>query len=161
MRPPSVPWFRFPGEDARLGSRNAQRVSRVERFLSAVDQARSKSRFLREMGVHDGQALLDRSRALRRIGGAVRGVRDGRADEPLLAFRAGAARWRAHRCLLRLASETGRLPDTLDKVQLKAFSALGDHVSTENLFDVPLDGEVAVLGRTDLAQATSSRSSHM
>src|SRR6266536_3346860 len=53
---------------------------------------------------------------------------------------------------LRLASETGRLPDRLDKVQLKAFSALGNHVSTEHLFDVPLNGEVAVLGRTDFAR---------
>ncbi|MFL6013793.1 MAG: gamma-glutamyltransferase [Gaiellaceae bacterium] len=53
---------------------------------------------------------------------------------------------------LRLASESGRLPDTLDKVQLETFSALGHHVSTENLFDVPVDGEVAVLGRSDLAR---------
>src|SRR4051794_23632341 len=53
---------------------------------------------------------------------------------------------------LRLASESGRLPDALDKVQLKTFSALAHHVSTENLFDVPLDGEVAVLGRSDLAR---------
>src|SRR3954453_21192492 len=53
---------------------------------------------------------------------------------------------------LRLASESGWLPDTLDKVQLKTFSALGHHVSTANLFDVPLDGEIAVLGRSDLAR---------
>jgi len=53
---------------------------------------------------------------------------------------------------LRVASDTARLPDTLDKVQLKAFSPEGEHVSTENVFDVPLNGGVAVLGRAGFAR---------
>ena len=53
---------------------------------------------------------------------------------------------------LRLSSHTGQLPDALDKVQLKAFSPQGEHVSTENTFEVALNGGVAVLSRADLAR---------
>jgi gamma-glutamyltranspeptidase/glutathione hydrolase len=53
---------------------------------------------------------------------------------------------------LRLASDTARLPDALAKVQLKAFSPEGEHVSTENVFDVPVNGGVAVLGRAGFAR---------
>jgi gamma-glutamyltranspeptidase/glutathione hydrolase len=53
---------------------------------------------------------------------------------------------------LTVASDTAPLPDTLDKVQLKTFSPEGAHVGTENIFDVPLNGGVAVLGRTGLGR---------
>ena len=53
---------------------------------------------------------------------------------------------------LRLAGEVPRLPETLDKVQLKVFSPAGEHVSTENVFDVPLEDGVAVLERTGFAR---------
>jgi gamma-glutamyltranspeptidase/glutathione hydrolase len=53
---------------------------------------------------------------------------------------------------LRLASDNGTLPDVLEKVQLKAFSAQGEHLSTRNIFDVPLSGGVAALRQTGLAR---------
>src|SRR3954447_26401132 len=53
---------------------------------------------------------------------------------------------------LRVASDTAQLPDRLDKVQLKAFSPDDGHLSTENLFDVPLDRGIAVLRRVGLAR---------
>ena len=51
---------------------------------------------------------------------------------------------------LRLTSDGAPLPEVLDKVQLKAFSPDGEHVLTENLFDVPAPGGVAQLQRSDL-----------
>ncbi len=53
---------------------------------------------------------------------------------------------------LRVSSDTARLPDTLEKVQLKAFSPGGEHVSTTNVFDVPVNGGLAVVGRAGFAR---------
>jgi gamma-glutamyltranspeptidase/glutathione hydrolase len=53
---------------------------------------------------------------------------------------------------LTVASDTARLPDALEKVQVKTFSPEGVHVGTENVFDLPLSGGAAVLGRTGLGR---------
>jgi gamma-glutamyltranspeptidase/glutathione hydrolase len=53
---------------------------------------------------------------------------------------------------LRVASDGTPLPDTLDKVQLKAFALDGELVSTDNFFDVPAPRGVAVIHRSGLAR---------
>jgi gamma-glutamyltranspeptidase / glutathione hydrolase len=54
---------------------------------------------------------------------------------------------------LRLSSDGRPLPEALEKVQLKAFSAQDEHLLTENLFDVPAPGGVALITRPDLERA--------
>jgi gamma-glutamyltranspeptidase/glutathione hydrolase len=53
---------------------------------------------------------------------------------------------------LRVSSDGAPPPDTLDKVELKAFSLNGKNVSTDNLFDVPAPGGVAVISRSDFVR---------
>lgn len=51
---------------------------------------------------------------------------------------------------LSVATDETTLPQSLRKVQLKTFSADGEHIRTENVFDVPLVDGQAVLTRDEL-----------
>jgi gamma-glutamyltranspeptidase/glutathione hydrolase len=53
---------------------------------------------------------------------------------------------------LTISSSTGRVPDRIDKLQLKALPFDGDHLRTSNYFDLSAPGGVAVLRVADLAR---------